>query len=40
MIKDRDTGNSRGFAYITYSNSDEASEAIKQMDGTTPFNDW
>jgi RNA recognition motif-containing protein len=40
VIKDHNTGNSRGFAYITYVQPDEASTAIKQMDGSAPFNDW
>ncbi len=34
IIKDRDTGRSRGFGFITYSQSEDASAAIADMDGT------
>ncbi len=30
----------RGFAYILYRDSKDANEAIKQMDQSSPFNDW
>ncbi|TGM51455.1 RNA recognition motif domain-containing protein [Leptospira vanthielii] len=33
MIHDRETGNFRGFAFITYANPDEAEEAVTQMNG-------
>ena len=34
LITDRDTGRSRGFAFIEMSNSDEAMKAISELDGT------
>ena len=30
----------RGFAYILYREAKDANEAIKQMDQSSPFNDW
>tara|TARA_Y100000385_G_C13080568_1_gene633670 strand:+ start:929 stop:1288 length:360 start_codon:yes stop_codon:yes gene_type:complete len=33
VAMDRETGRPRGFAFITYSNADEASAAISAMDG-------
>jgi len=33
IIKDRMTGRSRGFGFVEMSNSDEASEAIRGLDG-------
>jgi len=33
IIMDRDTGRSRGFGFITYTSSEEASSAIQAMDG-------
>lgn len=33
MIHDRETGNFRGFAFITYANPSEAEEAVAQMNG-------
>ncbi len=33
IITDRDTGRSKGFAFIEMSTSEEASEAISQLDG-------
>ncbi|TGL90357.1 RNA-binding protein [Leptospira congkakensis] len=33
MIHDRETGNFRGFAFITYGNPEEAEEAVTQMNG-------
>jgi cold-inducible RNA-binding protein len=34
VITDRDTGRSRGFGFVTFSDADAASTAIAQMDGT------
>jgi len=34
VISDRDTGRSRGFGFITFSDDDAAREAVSQMDGT------
>lgn len=33
IIKDRMTGRSRGFGFVEMSNSEEASEAIRSLDG-------
>lgn len=35
LIKDRDTGMSKGFAFVTMGSQDEANAAIKQFDGTS-----
>lgn len=35
LIKDRDTGTSKGFAFVTMSSQDEAKKAIEQFNGTT-----
>jgi cold-inducible RNA-binding protein len=35
LIKDRDTGSSKGFAFVTMSNEDEAKKAIGQFNGRT-----
>lgn len=40
LIHDLETGQPRGFAYILYGKTAEAELAIKEMDGTKPFNDW
>ena len=33
LIKDRDTGNSKGFAFITMGSQEEAKKAIEQFNG-------
>ncbi len=33
LIKDRDTGSSKGFAFVTMSSQDEANKAIEQFNG-------
>jgi RNA recognition motif-containing protein len=33
VILDRDTGRSRGFGFVTYSQNDSASQAVNEMDG-------
>ncbi len=35
VIKDRDTGRAKGFAFITMSNQEEAENAIKMFNGKT-----
>ncbi len=35
LIKDRDTGSSKGFAFVTMSSQDEAKKAIEQFNGKT-----
>lgn len=33
VITDRDTGRSRGFGFVTFSNGDQAADAISALDG-------
>ncbi len=33
LIKDRDTGSSKGFAFVTMNSQDEANKAIDQLNG-------
>ena len=40
IIKDFHTKQPRGFAYLLYKSGREANDAIRQMDQTSPFNDW
>ena len=40
IIKDRNTNQQKGFAYIMFSQAKEADEAIEKMDQTNAFNDW
>lgn len=35
LIKDRDTGSSKGFAFVTMSSQEEATKAIEQFNGKT-----
>jgi RNA recognition motif-containing protein len=35
LIKDRDTGTSKGFAFVTMSSQDEAKQAIERFNGQT-----
>ena len=35
VITDRDTGRSRGFGFVTFSDAQDATKAIEQLDGTT-----
>lgn len=37
VIEDRETGRSRGFAFVEMSSADEAREAIKQLNGKKVF---
>ncbi|PON70535.1 Splicing factor-like protein [Parasponia andersonii] len=39
IIVDRETGRSRGFGFITYTSSEEASSAIQAFDGQTTWTD-
>lgn len=34
VISDRDTGRSRGFGFVTFSDGEQADQAIAAMDGT------
>ena len=34
VITDRDTGRSRGFGFVTYNDSDAATRAIEELDGS------
>ena len=34
VIKDRDTGRSRGFGFVTFSQADSADSALSEMNGT------
>ena len=40
VIKDFDTKQPRGFAYILFKNGKEANMAIEKMNQTNPFNEW
>ena len=40
MIKDPQTNNSKGFAYILFKNVDDATKAIQALDNQQVFNDW
>jgi len=33
VIRDRETGRSRGFGFVTYLNGDDADRAVQEMDG-------
>ncbi len=33
IVKDRDTGRSRGFGFVTYSSDEEAKAAVEKFDG-------
>ncbi|KAH7335952.1 hypothetical protein B0J17DRAFT_668472 [Rhizoctonia solani] len=33
VMKDRETGRSRGFGFVTYSNNDEANAAVNALNG-------
>ena len=35
LVTDRETGRTRGFAFVTMGNADEAAKAIQGMDGQT-----
>lgn len=35
LIKDRDTGSSKGFAFVTMNSQDEANKAIQQFNGAS-----
>jgi RNA recognition motif-containing protein len=34
LVKDRDTGNFRGFAFVEFSSDDEAREAMNELNGS------
>lgn len=34
VITDRETGRSRGFGFVTFTNSDDANSAVSKFDGT------
>ncbi|HEX6258287.1 MAG TPA: RNA-binding protein [Candidatus Saccharimonadales bacterium] len=34
VVKDRDSGRSKGFGFITYKNEDDGKKAIEQLDGS------
>ena len=38
LIKDRDTGSSKGFAFVTMNSQEEANKAIEQFNGKTMGN--
>jgi RNA recognition motif-containing protein len=38
LIKDRDTGHSKGFAFVEMSSQSEAEQAVKNLDGKTVGN--
>ena len=35
IITDRDTGRSRGFGFVTYSDAESATRAIEELDGSS-----
>ncbi|GMV42497.1 MAG: hypothetical protein AMXMBFR64_42130 [Myxococcales bacterium] len=35
VIKDRDTGRSRGFGFVTFANATDSQKAMSEMNGTT-----
>lgn len=35
VVKDRDTGRSRGFGFVTFAQGDDADRALSEMNGTT-----
>ena len=40
VIKDPNTQQSKGFAYVLYERVNDATKAITNLDGTKPFNEW